>query len=546
MMKNFREYLVDQGKNSILYRGKLYEWNEFLIKINEAQSGDSEKIYPRTGDPYKYKVTNNHWLAQKQGQDKWYEISGKDFRDSYQISIDILDSEFPDARTKDAPKRKAPLAPVETKLEPTKNPETTKPESGGQTTVTPATPVTPTTTLPPASAITEDPSQQTKQMSATEKRGSELYARLIKNKTLFFRLGSRSNVMVYKGPNLNENDKQALIEYMNFIGFRMSRYNNDFRKGDKLIFKRGLDTPPSETTTSKVESESDSDKVQTDKSKNTTPSSERSQDNENKSRNTNTKNSSSGNSSSGNSSSGSVPDPGLGKDTSWWRIGRDEINQQTFVTQVEAQGNFPLYKGLVAEIQRNLLNDVDRTGFNQLSNGYWNDDTSNGIKKAKANLKYGWESGPDGDKICRSFYKFLCYNSSTEFELFDRVVLEVCQRPRIIQKAYEKYGDGSDKILNNHLNAYSIYIQKENLFGKFSDIEWDRRSSFNNIKRDIVDAIYREGIDKCYTDMGETPQDLRAMTEADQNRELFKRMKFVFKRARNRDKNLLSRILKEG
>jgi len=264
MMKNFREYLVDQGKNSILYRGKLYEWNEFLIKINEAQSGDSEKIYPRTGDPYKYKVTNNHWLAQKQGQDKWYEISGKDFRDSYQISIDILDSEFPDARTKDAPKRKAPLAPVETKLEPPKTPETTKPESGGQTTVTPAT------TLPPAPAITEDPSQQAKQMSATEKRGSELYAKLIKNKTLFFRLGSRSNVMVYKGPNLNENDKQALIEYMRYIGFRMSRYNNDFRKGDKLIFKRGLDTPPSETTTPKVESESDSDKVQTDKSKETT------------------------------------------------------------------------------------------------------------------------------------------------------------------------------------------------------------------------------------------------------------------------------------
>jgi hypothetical protein len=327
---------------------------------------------------------------------------------------------------------------------------------------------------------------------------------------------------------------------MNFIGFRMSRYNNDFRKGDKLIFKRGLDTPPSETTTPKVESESDSDKVQTDKSKNTTSSSERSQDNENKSRNTNTKNSS-----SGNSSSGSVSDPGLGKNTSWWRIGKDQINLQTFVTQVEAQGNFPLYKGLVAEIQRNLLDDVDRTGFNQLSNGYWNDDTSNGIKKAKAVSGYQWESGSDGDKICRSFYKFLCYNSSTEFELFDRIVLEVCQRPRIIQKAYEKYGDVNDKTLNNYLNEYSKWIQKENLFRQFSDIEWDRRSSFNNIKQDIVKKIYTEGIDKCYKDLVETPQDLSAMTETEQNRELFKRMKFVFQMARNTDKNLLNRILKE-
>ena len=246
----------------------IYKWDQFVGKVNEdappttgteiggsqtpttpttttgnkpattgntPQRPNSDKVYTRTGDPYKYKVTNNHWLAQKEGQDRWYEISGKDFRPSYQISIDILDSEFPDARTKDGPKRKTPLAPVETKLEPPKNPEATKSGSGGQTTVTP------TTTLPPAPAITEDPSQQAKQMSELEKRGSAIYARLIKDGSLFFRLGSRSNVMVYKGPDLSEDEKSALIAYMRYIGFRMSRYNNDFRKGDKLIFKRGLE-----------------------------------------------------------------------------------------------------------------------------------------------------------------------------------------------------------------------------------------------------------------------------------------------------------------
>jgi hypothetical protein len=62
-------------------------------------------IISRTGDPYKYKVENDHWLAKRDNQSRWYEITGADFKAPYQVSIDILDTENPNLRSKDAPKR---------------------------------------------------------------------------------------------------------------------------------------------------------------------------------------------------------------------------------------------------------------------------------------------------------------------------------------------------------------------------------------------------------------------------------------------------------
>ena len=62
-------------------------------------------IITRLGDPYKYKVENDHWLAKKDSQTKWYEISGADFKPAYQASIDILDKENPNVRSKTAPKK---------------------------------------------------------------------------------------------------------------------------------------------------------------------------------------------------------------------------------------------------------------------------------------------------------------------------------------------------------------------------------------------------------------------------------------------------------
>ena len=62
-------------------------------------------IISRSGDPYKYKVENDHWLAKKDSQARWYEITGSDFKPAYQVSIDTLDNENPNLRSKDAPKR---------------------------------------------------------------------------------------------------------------------------------------------------------------------------------------------------------------------------------------------------------------------------------------------------------------------------------------------------------------------------------------------------------------------------------------------------------
>jgi hypothetical protein len=240
-------------------------WKEFVYRINEYGPTNSEttnvaqdpqKIYDRVGDPYKYRVERDHWMAKKSSHTKWYEITGADFRDAYQVSIDILDTEFPNARTPNAPKRTVPKPAVEEALpaqlpQPPQNntgassstnssPAATSGDSGNTTKKLEETPSVPTP------AITIDPEIDKKPMSTLEKNGSVIYARLMKAKTLFFRLGSRSNVMVYKGQDLSEEEKSALVAYMRFIGFRMSRYNNDFRKGDKLIFKRGLEETSSE------------------------------------------------------------------------------------------------------------------------------------------------------------------------------------------------------------------------------------------------------------------------------------------------------------
>jgi hypothetical protein len=78
---------------------------------------DSEIII-RKGDPYKYKVVNDHWLAKRDDQSKWYEITGKDFKPGYQVSINILDTENPMLRTPDSPKRENRIKGDQTAVNP--------------------------------------------------------------------------------------------------------------------------------------------------------------------------------------------------------------------------------------------------------------------------------------------------------------------------------------------------------------------------------------------------------------------------------------------
>jgi hypothetical protein len=82
---------------------------ESFRMINEQQG----QIYKRPKDPYEYKVEDDNWLSRKKGTTKWYNITGGDFKPGYQKSIDMLDKEFPKARTEEAPKRGGEAAPKE-------------------------------------------------------------------------------------------------------------------------------------------------------------------------------------------------------------------------------------------------------------------------------------------------------------------------------------------------------------------------------------------------------------------------------------------------
>ena len=78
-------------------------WTDFSKSINEEAE---ERTYTRTGDPFVYKVSqDDHWMAQRTGNPTWWEITGKHFKPKFQVSIDILDKEYPTARQKNAHKR---------------------------------------------------------------------------------------------------------------------------------------------------------------------------------------------------------------------------------------------------------------------------------------------------------------------------------------------------------------------------------------------------------------------------------------------------------
>ena len=70
-----------------------------------AGSTATAGIIKRQGDPYEYKVESDNWLAKKTGTQKWFNITGADYKPAYQKSIDTLDKENTKSRTANAPKR---------------------------------------------------------------------------------------------------------------------------------------------------------------------------------------------------------------------------------------------------------------------------------------------------------------------------------------------------------------------------------------------------------------------------------------------------------
>jgi hypothetical protein len=117
--------------------------------------------------------------------------------------------------------------------------------TSGNTTTVSGTTSGDTKTTTTVSGITSGDTKTTT-VSVTGETPSDLYARLVKAKTLVGRLRGRR--IVYKGPDLSKEEREKLESHMTKMGYRVSRDNFDYRKGDKIIFKRNKEE---DTTTPK-------------------------------------------------------------------------------------------------------------------------------------------------------------------------------------------------------------------------------------------------------------------------------------------------------
>jgi hypothetical protein len=123
---------------------KLQNWGQFYNSITEASGG----VKTRPGDPWVYKVEEDNWFARRKGTKTWYKITGDRFVKKYQKSINILDTEFNDARSEYAPNREI------SKKKDLETPTTTTTTQTPTTTTTTQTPTTTTTTQTPTTTTT--------------------------------------------------------------------------------------------------------------------------------------------------------------------------------------------------------------------------------------------------------------------------------------------------------------------------------------------------------------------------------------------------------
>jgi len=71
---------------------------------NTQSSSEKNYTYRYPGDKnYRYAISNNHWWAKNMRNEKEFELTGKDYKPNFKVSIDNLDKQFPDARPLDSP-----------------------------------------------------------------------------------------------------------------------------------------------------------------------------------------------------------------------------------------------------------------------------------------------------------------------------------------------------------------------------------------------------------------------------------------------------------
>jgi hypothetical protein len=133
---------------------KLQNWTQFYNYITEALG----EVKTRPGDPFEYKVEGDHWLARRKGSTTWYEITGKNFKNPYQKSINILDTEFPDERSDKAPKRE--VSKGEARKTPTGKPKTEETNGPNNPTSTTSTTTQKPTTTNTTTTTTKNPQRE--------------------------------------------------------------------------------------------------------------------------------------------------------------------------------------------------------------------------------------------------------------------------------------------------------------------------------------------------------------------------------------------------
>ena len=181
---------------------------------------------PTKSKMYKYAYLNGDWWAKNQQNGKPFNISQMSKEEKYkkfQKSIDILNKAYPQDQKTNTGQDSSPTTGA----------------TSSTTQTTGATSSTTQTTGTSSSATgTQKEGTTTSASSELVKKGEEIYKDLVSKKALYQRALSGGRVWVYKGPDLSEQDRDALAAYMQTLGYRLSRGNFDFRKGEKLVFKR--------------------------------------------------------------------------------------------------------------------------------------------------------------------------------------------------------------------------------------------------------------------------------------------------------------------
>jgi len=178
----------------------------------------------------------------------------------------------------------------------------------------------------------------------------------------------------------------------------------------------------------------------------------------------------------------------IGFDTSFWSVYNTNLNSEGVIEKITTNNNKEKYLKLIEHIQSHLLSNYS-SEFGSRVNGYWGEDTTKAIARLKA-VPYKFESGKEGDKICRSFYKYLCYISNDNVTFYDIVFLEAIQRPKLVQDAFEG-ASGRNLEIHEMGNKISKLALNKDRYTLVTDHKWNHVNTVDGINDTFQTGIMR-------------------------------------------------------